>query len=81
MGRCRARCRSGSVEAVARHGNERDVMSGCVRCATREQSGATVPQRCALSCRRAPRTELGIEAYNILDGFEGALNNQTSAGS
>ena len=34
--------------------------------------------RSVAAARRA--TELGIEAYNILDGFEGALNNQAQRG-
>ena len=55
-----------------------------------EQLRAAVPQgsKVVLLCRSGVRsvaaarraTELGIEAYNILDGFEGALNDQAQRG-
>ena len=72
MGRLRARRGAAGMEAVAGHGDNEGFDSAM---------RAAVPQgkKAVLLCRSGVRsipaatraTQLGIEAYNILEGFEG----------
>ena len=72
MGWFRARRRAAGLEAVAGHGDEHGFDDGIK---------AAVPpgKKAVLFCRSGVRsiaaarraTELGIEAYNVLEGFEG----------
>ncbi len=73
MGRLRAGRGAAGLEAVARHADRSAVR--------RQAGGALVPpgKKAVLLCRSGVRsiaaakraTEIGIEAYNILEGFEG----------
>ena len=82
VGGIHSRRRAARVEAVAGHGDERRV-----RC---RASRAAVPKgkKVVLLCRSGVRsiaaakraTELGIEAYNILEGFEGDPDERAQRG-
>ena len=72
MGRFRARGRVPALEAVARDGAERGLRRRHQgRGPAGQEGGVVLPQRRALDAAARRATELGIEAYNILEGFEG----------